>query len=670
MANSQENKEHLLRQADVLLDQGRLSEAAILFRQILTLDAGDIESWLMLGAIEAESGDVAASLRCCEAVISIDPNNVEALVMKGRLLLAKGEIASAQAALEEALKIDPSDGEAWDVLAGVYLKLNLFHEAVRCGREAIRFQPLVPDGYINLGSALAGAGQLDEASRMCLAATRLDGRNGLAWGSLALVWERSGNWIEAKRAYNNMLQLLPGYVSGLVGLARVHLEMEEWDDAEKVLNSALKVCATDAEVFRNFGRLYSNRNDLVQAEQCFRQAIRIASDNISALIDFGNFLQNQQRFAEAETCYELALQTNKELPDAYFNLGVCKQRQGSYPDAQLCFDQAINYRNDFIEAHWYQAFVCLLVGDFARGWNEYEWRLKQKQNIQRPFGRPIWDGSSLVGRTILIHDEQGYGDTFQFVRYLPLVKAMGGRIVFECHSKLGAILKGCDGYDELIERSSYEQVPEGEFDTQIHLLSLPRIFQSQSGTIPNKVPYIKVNGDLIARWRERISNDTNFKIGIAWAGSANHTNELNRSCPLKAFQAIADMAGVSLYSLQKGLGTELEDFPSAEVGLIRIDKELDLTERFVDTAALMVNLDLVITIDTSIAHLAGGLGCPVWTLLCASPDWRWLAEGAKSEWYPTMRLFRQTHPGNWDDVMSEVKSALTKLIQDKCGADV
>ena len=393
--------------------------------------------------------------------------------------------------------------------------------------------------------------------------------------------------------------------------------------------------------------------------------MQLKPDFVEAWVDLGNLMQNMKRHEEAESCYQQALTYSPGNADAYFNQGVSYQRRGRLDEALTSFDHAIENRPDFVDAHWYKSFICLQQGDYARGWDEHEWRLRQTKNVPRPFRQPVWDGSALAGRTILVHDEQGYGDTFQFVRYLSMVEACGGQVIFECHRNLAPLLRGCSGYVKLVERSSPHAVPEMPFDVQIHLMSLPRVLKTRIETVPREVPYIRADPALVQRWREQISHDRGFKIGIAWAGSPNHTNELNRSCALTDFSSLAGIPGVSLYSLQKGPGAEQADEPPPGMRLIRVDKELDQAARFVDTAALMANLDLVVSIDTAIVHLAGAMGRPVWTLLCATPDWRWLQDRSDTPWYPTMRLFRQTAPGDWHAVFIQIRDALRALMQNE-----
>lgn len=655
----------LFGQADSLLDKGSRAEALAIYEHISVLYPRNTDAWMMQAAILGESNRLDEAIGCCQKTIAIDPGDGDAQVMLGRLLALQGRLSEALDRLKYVLSRDPEYGEAWSALSGVQLSLAKYPEAEHSSRQAIRLLPGQVDGYINLATALLSRGRLDSALETSIKAVELDSCNAIAWSSLGLVLERLEKWDEAKKAYGKAVGHDPLLSNAYAGSARSHLGAGEQLEAERVLKEGLKLLPDDAGLHCAMAALFESKNDLSQTESYYRQALRYSPKFVQAWVGLGNVLQNQQRHSEAEECYQEAIAVAPSHPEAHFNLGVSYQRRGLLAEALNSFDNAIEGRAELVDAHWYKSFICLLRGDYEQGWHEYEWRLRQKQNIPRPFRQPTWDGSSLVGRTILVHDEQGYGDTFQFVRYLPLVQARGGRVVFECHRKLGPILSGCAGYDEIHERASPSSTPNTEFDTHIHLLSLPRLFQTRLESIPADVPYIKANPKRAAYWRDRIAGDTGFKIGIAWAGSASHTNELNRSCTLATFREMAEMPHVSLYSLQKGPGSEQADSPPAGMNIRRLDKEMDLTERFVDTAALMVNLDLVISIDTSIVHLAGALGCPVWTLLCASPDWRWGEKGTHSAWYPSMRLFRQSEASNWDRVMATVRDALTLVLRQR-----
>lgn len=653
-------KEELQQQLDALLDDGRLVDARIVCRRIVELAPLDLEAWLSLAAIEAELGEVNSSLLCCDKAIEIDRDDAEAHVMRGRLLVSAGEIELARGALEQAVRLDRDDGEAWNVLSAVLLKQGCFQDAQRCAREAVRLLPSMIEGHINLGNALAGTGLLADARTSFEQAVKLDACNGLAWVGMALVCEREQDMPAARQAYEKANEYLPNQI-GRAGLARVLVALGELVLARQLLMQMLDLNPADSEACRIMGSLCLANGQTQEAEAYYTRALQHNAANLSALVDMGNLMQARQHFPEAEAYYTKVLEIAPEHPEAIFNQGVCKQRQGEYAEALACFDLAIESKPDFVEAHWYKAFANLLVGDYAQGWDEYEWRLRQKQNISRPIRQAAWNGEDLAGKTILIHDEQGYGDTFQFVRYLPLVKALGARVVFECHAGLGQVLRGGEGYDEIHERISPQVLPDTAFDTHAHLLSLPRIFGTRPDTVPVGIPYIRADADRFAYWQKRVAGDTGFKVGIVWAGSPNHTNELNRSCPLRAFTVLADLPSLRLYSLQKGPGSEQADLMQG-IEIRRLDRELDQKGRFVDTAALMACLDLIITIDTSIAHLAGAMGRPVWTLLCANPDWRWGLVGEDTPWYPSMRLFRQNSSGDWEGVLDRVRLELKRMI--------
>ncbi len=289
------------------------------------------------------------------------------------------------------------------------------------------------------------------------------------------------------------------------------------------------------------------------------------------------------------------------------------------------------------------------------GWPEYEWRWRRQDASPPALTQPLWDGSSLQGKSILLYPEQGLGDTLQFIRYAPLVKQTGATVIVQCQPPLLRLLATCAGIDRLL--------PEGAdlppFDVQAPLLSLPRILRTTLASIPANIPYLSADPDLRARWRQSLSGVADFKVGIAWQGNPGHKRDRQRSVPLAAFAPLAEAPGVRLVSLQKGPGHEQLTELAERLRVLDLTDEL---EDFADTAALLSNLDLVITVDTAVAHLAGAMGIPVWVALPIVPDWRWLLERQDSPWYPTMRLFRQTAWGDWAGVFERLTGALGQKI--------
>ena len=304
------------------------------------------------------------------------------------------------------------------------------------------------------------------------------------------------------------------------------------------------------------------------------------------------------------------------------------------------------------------ALTCLQRGDFERGWNEYEWRFRCREHPLLAQGIPPWDGSPLDGRRILLWAEQGLGDTIQFIRYAPAVARRGGRVVVACPRPLVRILTSCPGVAQVIPEGT-EQL---DCACQAPLMSLPRIFGTALKTIPSSIPYLTADPGLLALWSDVLGRFDGFKVGIAWQGNPDHKKDRHRSFPLARFEVLASIPGVKLFALQKGPGTEQIEKLAGRLLLTDLAGRLD---DFMDTAAVLQNLELVITPDTSLAHLAGALGVPVWVAIPFAADWRWLLARDDTPWYPTMRLFRQRRWGDWDDVFGRMVQELSSVVADQ-----
>jgi Tetratricopeptide repeat len=369
--------------------------------------------------------------------------------------------------------------------------------------------------------------------------------------------------------------------------------------------------------------------------------------------------KRQDKLDEAAQWYERALRQRQDYSEAWTNLGNVRREQAHFDEALDCHDRALACDPNSAEAHFNRAQLLLLEADFARGWPEYEWRWRTPAFPRLTFTQPRWDGTDLGGRTILLHAEQGLGDTLQFVRYVPLVKARGGRVILQCQRPLLRVLAGLDDVDLLVPQGA----PLPPFDVRAPLLSLPGIFGTSLETVPNVVPYLQADSNHVERWRRELASLDGFKIGIAWQGNPKTAGDKKRSILLSALAPLAQLPGVRLISLQKGPGVDQLGAMARRFPVLDLGTSLDETSGpFMDTAAVMKNLDLVITSDTAVPHLAGALGVPVWVALPKVPDWRWLLQREDSPWYPTMRLFRQRSIGNWHEVFEGLSSALQTTI--------
>lgn len=410
------------------------------------------------------------------------------------------------------------------------------------------------------------------------------------------------------------------------------------------------------ELLYDAGARLKEAGDLAKAESCFRQVIIRAPDLPDPLHSLGVILQMQERAAEAAILYRQALAMDPTFIQARYNLANALLQCGLYLEAIEECHKILSYAPDHAGAHWLLGMLMLQQGDFTAGWQEYEWRW-QAQAFQAKLptiNADRWDGSPLSGKRILIQMEQGKGDVIQFIRYVPLVAAMGGRVIVSATAELLPLLSGLDGVIEAVDQTGI--LPE--VDCYVPVLSLPYLLKTTLASIPGNVPYLRPDPEKVRTWQNRLADDQKFKVGLAWQGSPAHRNDRNRSCPPGELMPLLNLPGVTFYSLQFG-----HDKPDIVQNLPVVDHS-GFVHDFTDSAAFIANLDLIISVDTAVAHLAGALGTPVWTLLPFVPEWRWLLERSDSPWYPTMRLFRQVSDGNWPQVIEDVRNSLEKLISE------
>lgn len=411
----------------------------------------------------------------------------------------------------------------------------------------------------------------------------------------------------------------------------------------------------DALLARGWKTHQANR--FQEAEDEYRQALKEEPDNTNAWCFLGMVCHDTERYDEALEAYRRALELKPDFPVALNNQANTFRSLGRIEEAIESFDAAIALQPDYTSAHYNRALARLIGGDFPGGWQDYEWRWRYLGLAEPTFPQPRWDGSPLEGRRILLHAEQGLGDTLQFIRYASVAKERGGQVVFIGQAALLPLLRLGDDIDEFVPQGD----PLPAFDVHASLMSLPLILGTTVDTIPSRVPYVFADPVLMERWRRQLSSVGPFRIGITWQGNPDNRGDRQRSFPLQALQSLSELPGVKLISLQKGRGAEqLQENPLTNV----LDFGSGLDEQsgpFMDTAAILQNLDLVVTADTALAHLAGSLGVPTWVVLPFAPDWRWLLKREDSSWYPTMRLFRQPSPGDWDSVFKKVVDAVSPL---------
>ncbi|MEX0678959.1 MAG: tetratricopeptide repeat protein [Pirellulales bacterium] len=567
------------------------------------------------------AGNLPLAEKLYREILARAPESADAWHLLGALWLQSGRAAEAVEAIGRAIALDATKPDYYSHLGAAYGQLGQHEAAITTLRRAVRLAPQSAAAHYNLGTALVNAEQLEQAATSFRHAIAADPGAAEAHYNLANTLRALKRLDEAEAAYRQALHIRPGYVKALINLGNVLVDRERYDEAVDVLRAAV---AVDPQ--------YAN-----------------------AHLNLGSALRDARRFDEAVESLRTAVALDPQSAETHNNLGTALQARAEFDEAWACYQRALARNPDLADAHFSRAIHLLRGGDLEQGFAEYEWRWKCKSFSTRRFDEPRWDGSPLEGRTILLHAEQGLGDALHFIRYAADVKSTGGTVIVECPQGVIAILAPFEGIDRLFSAGA----PTGPFDVHCPLMSLPGVLGLSIDKL-SRGAYLSAEPARVEAWRKELADLAGFRVGICWQGNPKHLFDGQRSFPLRELAPVARVAGVRLVSLQKGFGSDqIGVFP---FNVVELGAELDADGAFLDTAAVIKNLDLVISSDTAVAHLAGALGAAVWVPLSAHADWRWFTEREDSPWYPTMRLFRQTQLDRWDDVFERMAAELASLV--------
>jgi Flp pilus assembly protein TadD len=467
----------------------------------------------------------------------------------------------------------------------------------------------------------------------------------------AAVHRAAGRLEEAERCLYRALAVAPSEATLHLQLGDVFRQQRKFDAALQCCVEAARLAPASAAVRNNLGNAYRDLGDAVRAEAEFRHALVLDPGLPEAQFNLGLALHKQERAAEALGCYRAAAKARPGFALAHLNAGFVLEEVPDTVAAIEAYAAAARADPALVEAHVNLGMQLLLAGRLAEGWPEYEWRLRYPEYSGADLAeKPRWRGEFLDGRTILLDAEQGFGDALQFLRYAPLVAARGGRVLVRCAPELAALVARVAGVAAVVPRGAL--LPA--FDLSCPLPSLPGVLGTTLATVPAEVPYVRADEARAARWKARYAAaGGSLNVGLVWASQSQHRTAPDKSLPLAALAPLAGVPEARFYSLQKGAAAR--EAPPAGLGITELGDEL---LDFSDTAAAVSGLDLVISVDTAVAHLAGAMGRPTWTLLKAAPDWRWLLGREDCPWYPTMRLFRQERAGDWGAPVTRLAGAL------------
>ena len=582
-------------------------------------------------------------------------STVQVQLQQAVALHQQGRLPQARALYEAILRVQPGHVDALHLLGVIALQGGQARRAADLITAAIAIHPDNPAFHCNLGNAQRELQQFDSALACLDQAIRMRPDFAEAHGNRGVVLEALGQPAAALASYDRALGLRPDDADGWSNRGNALMALGRLTDALASHDRAIALRPGRAQAHFNRGLVLKALDRLEAAVASYDEALRLRPDHADAWFNRGNTLRGLKQPQAALASYERALQLQPDHADAHANRGVTLLELGCLAEAFASFDQAIALRPEQPDANWNRGLAWLLSGDFARGWPAYEWRWKQPRSMIRPprVPGPPWLGQQpLNGRTLLLHCEQGLGDTIQFCRYVRLAAAQGARVVLEVPETLFELMKRLDGVHELI--TPKEALPA--FDLHCPLMSLPLAFKTRLDTIPGSSAYLRSDSGRVSAWAARLGPRTMPRIGIAWSGSVGHLNDRRRSLTLAELLPHLP-AGLQYFSLQKEL-RETDRAALQASGLRHFGAEL---QDFADTAALCDLMDRVISVDTSVAHLSGALGRPTWVLLPQIPDWRWMLDRQDSPWYASVTLYRQGPDRQWAPVLQRLGQDLQAL---------
>jgi tetratricopeptide (TPR) repeat protein len=680
----------------------RLAQAEACYREILELEPQHPDALHLLGVIAQQVGhydlaiqligsaiqrnplsaddhhnlanthslrnDLRAAIESYRRAIALDPNHIDALHSLANVLANQNQMDEAEACFGRVLLLQPHHAQGLYNLGNAKVKQGELPAAIGYYRQALELEPDCPEFHFNLAHALQESGSLAEATDAYRRTLLLAPDDAEAHYNLGILLLQQTQLSAASEAFRRAIRLKPNYPEALSNLAAVLQEQDDFSSASELLHRALALHPDLPEALSNLGGNLWRHGNLTAALESCRRAIVLKPSLAEAHSNLGHILSDQGDLAGALDCYDhalalkpdsLAVATPGTHPwkrgDLLKAFHSSPQNAGAAESATAAYRRALTLKSDSAEILYFVGLAHLLRGDFAAGWQNYEfrWHTRVLRKANRNFPQPLWRGEPLEGARILLHAEQGIGDTLQFARYIPLVAARNASVIFEVQPELLSLFAGIEGASRVIARGN----PLPAFELHSPLISLPLAFRTDLATIPANIPYLRVNPATVQKFSQQFQGDR-LRVGLVWSGNPQHVRDPQRSLMLAQLQALTEVHGATFYSLQKGpAAAQILDMP---LDMNLIDLAPRLTD-FADTAAVIANLDLVISVDTAVAHLAGALGKPTWILLTHAPDWRWLLDREDSPWYPTARLFRQPAPGDWSSVIAHAANELRQL---------
>jgi tetratricopeptide (TPR) repeat protein len=577
------------------------------------------------GVALAQQGRFEESAACFREAIRLRDGNVDAMSNLGNVLTFMGQLDEARSWYEQALERRPQDARLLNNLSNLLREQKDYEGSATQARAALALQPDYPEAHNNLGTALLMQRQPEAAAA----------------------------------SFQRAVELKPDLVEANSNFGEALRQLNRFEEAVHWCRQAVYLRPSFAEAHNHLGASLTGMGAVEEAVEALHEALRLKPELHEARTNLAYALWRLGRLDEAAACCHDALALKPDYANGYNILGVVRAKQNRLDEALTYYERAIALEPTFPEAHFHRGLVLLVQGKLAEGLSEYEWRRQCTSLGMHGLPGPAWDGAPFPGKTLLLHAEQGLGDTVMFIRYAALVKQRGGNVLFSCPAPLLPLLSGCAGVDGFT-------VAGAQVDgVHLHasLMSLPYLLGTTPATIPGEVPYLFPAEDRVAHWRQELAGVRGLKVGLVWQGNAQHPEDRVRSIKLERFEPLARIPGVRLIGLQAGTGSEQVRDLAGRFDILDLTGRMDTTPgALLDAAAVVRNLDLLVSVDTALVHVAGALAVPVWMATPHSPDWRWQLEREDSAWYPTLRLFRAPAPAEWGPVLAHMAEALRAMV--------
>ena len=643
----------------VLKSLNRPNEALDRYTQALKINPSIAEIWNNRGTVFNDIGRYREAAADFDRAIAINPTYADAHFNRGNALAKLKKFDQSLAAYDRALMLRPELPEAWVACGNILAEINRNDEALTAYDKALTLKPDLAGAWLGRGNVFAAARRPDKATVAFDTALELKPDLAEAWLGRGNVCYELEQYDAAAAAFDKALAINASLGKAWLGRGNVLTARKQFNSALAAYDTALRHCPDLPDAWLGRSKVFAELKQYNSALSACDRALALAPDSAKAWLGRGIIYASLERHHDALAAYDRASTQNPDLAaDVLLSRGFSLERLKRFDDALTSYDQALKVRPHYSEVRYNSALNRLLVGDFTRGWEQHEWRWEtaRLKNGKRNFSQPQWSGTEqLAGKTIVLHAEQGYGDTIQFCRYVPLVADRAQQVILEVQHELHDLMNTLAGSAQIISRG--DRLPT--FETHCPLLSLPRAFRAELNSIPAETPYLGASDLAAMRWNEALGPKHRPRIGLAWFGNSLHLNDRNRSIELGALLMALKGIDATFISLQRDLRSG-DTALLHEQGMLHFGEELT---DFSETAGLIANLDLIVSVDTSIAHLAGALARPVWILLPFIPDWRWLLDREDSPWYPTARLFRQDDTREWNNVLVHLRAALSSSMR-------